>query len=518
MPPENPESRRDFLGGIFTSAGKVVTRRIGKSEPVAPTTRADGFLNLLRPPDSIRLFSHGGYQSFEELRGGLWQLDDVLVKVQVRSEEVGLSVEASSTKLEWLAIRWQGEMAGIRRFLAPEPDGNRWAWRPGAPDRLMPGHFLAHDGKRAHGYAVQAKSNARAFWTADHRGATLWLDVRSGAEPLLLNGRELELCQIVCREGNSEETPFQAYRALCGRICPRPRLAGHPLYGLSPRRRTETERAWEAAKILAELSPNVPNVPFLVMDHSHVSDVDSYVSRARDLGVRPGLTVRPLQWNSPMPAEWRGGDGTIDPSHPDAAEHVSESLAGLVSAGIEMIRIGGTDSAWAAQLGKGPSQTSAEIARETYERIRAAAGQAYLWGLDTVPDAATGLFELNESSSSGLLDRVNRLAFRGAENGLLGGVVPGIVDLTGNPSQAELDFLLLAGLSGSPLFVDLEPAALRSPEWSILRSALEAAAAEQEQAEPIDWINSTAPQKWRLPGGRRQFDWSGPDGSVPDLS
>lgn len=518
MPPEDPESRRDFLGGIFTSAGKVVTRRIGRPEPATPTPRADSYLNLLRPPDSVRLFNRGESQPFEELRGGLWQLDDALVKVQVRSDEVGLSIEANSTPLEWLAIRWQAEIAGIRRLLAPNSDGRRVAWQAGNPDRLMPGRFLAHDGKRTHGYAVQAKSNARVYWTTDHRGATLWLDVRSGAEPLLLNGRELELCQVVCREGDSEETPFQAYRALCGRICPRPRLAGHPLYGLCPRRGTEAEQAWEAAKIVAELAPNLPNVPFLVMDQADVSDVDSYVSRARDLGVRPGLTVWPLKWNPPMPPEWQSDNGLIDPTHPDAAGHISEKLAELPAAGIEMIRIGGTGSALKAQLGQGPSHTTAEVARETYERIRGAVSQAYLWGLDTLPDAATGLFELNECSSTGLLNQVNQLAFRGAENGLLTSELPGIVDLTGNPSQAELDFLLLVGLSGSPLFVDLDPAALRSQEWSILRSALEAAAVEQEQAEPIDWINSATPQKWRLPGGRRQFDWSGPDGSVPDLS
>jgi alpha-galactosidase len=256
------------------------------------------------------------------------------------------------------------------------------------------------------------------------------------------------------------------------------------------------------------------------MDSADIGDVDAFVFRSHDLGVRPGVTLRPLQWLPEMPREWQSNADApaIDPTHPYAAEHISESVADLARKGVELIRIAGTGPALGTLSLRDSTRSTTEIGRETYERIRGAAGQAYVWAVDPLPDAAVGLFELNEPTSDGLLDRVNHLAFRGAANGVLTGEVPGIVDLNGSPSQAELDFLLLVGLSGSPLFVDLEPAAVKSHEWSILKSALDAAAVEEEQAEPVDWFNSTAPQKWRLPGGRRQFDWSGPDGVVPDFN
>jgi hypothetical protein len=48
-----------------------------------------------------------------------------------------------------------------------------------------------------------------------------------------------------------------------------------------------------------------------------------------------------------------------------------------------------------------------------------------------------------------------------------------------------------------------------------LRDAFAQAANPQGGAEPLDWLETTCPRRWRLRGQPVQFDWSAPEGPWP---
>ena len=61
----------------------------------------------------------------------------------------------------------------------------------------------------------------------------------------------------------------------------------------------------------------------------------------------------------------------------------------------------------------------------------------------------------------------------------------------------------------------IDPGCLGPDEWTALRDAFALAAVEQPVAEPLDWLNSTCPRRWRLLDKKVEFDWSTPEGPNP---
>jgi alpha-galactosidase len=62
------------------------------------------------------------------------------------------------------------------------------------------------------------------------------------------------------------------------------------------------------------------------------------------------------------------------------------------------------------------------------------------------------------------------------------------------------------------LFISADPAVVTAEEKSLLKAALTAAAQIQPPAEPLDWMETITPQRWRLGGETARFAWFGEDG------
>jgi alpha-galactosidase len=56
-------------------------------------------------------------------------------------------------------------------------------------------------------------------------------------------------------------------------------------------------------------------------------------------------------------------------------------------------------------------------------------------------------------------------------------------------------------------FVSLAPDALGVDQKRDLRAALAIAAKPQPLGEPLDWQQTAWPEKWKLMGGKRSYDW-----------
>ncbi|MBC8065331.1 MAG: hypothetical protein H7Y17_10905 [Chlorobia bacterium] len=481
------------------------------------------------------------------------------------SDKHRFSLEAPEIEPTRIAIRWQGDIVGVRRFL-----GDHWErsygdleWRAEIPDRPMPWYFLAYDGKRTHGYGVRTRPSSFCFWNADRSGITLWLDVRNGGKGVVLGEREIELCEVVSREGDPEESAFQAHQAFCRQMCPYPRLTSEPVYGTndwySLYGQNSAHQILEISQMVGELAPNVPNRPFSVIDagwspggcdegpydqgNERFGDMAMFASQLKDLGVRPGLWIRPLVSSPDTPESWRLSRDSkfLDPTHPEVSEHVLQMVKRVVEWGYELIKHDFTSwditGKWGFEIGasltpadwafQDRSRTTAEIVNELYDQIRMAAGSTYVLGCNTFSHLSAGVFELNrigDDTSGRDWDRtrkmgVNALAYRAAHQGAFYAADADVAALTqSHKGRQALEWLRLLGLSGTPLFVSIEPSALGPEEWTALRDAFEKAAIRRDVAEPLDWMNSVCPRKWRIDGGRQEFDWSTPTGPNPFAS
>jgi alpha-galactosidase len=163
------------------------------------------------------------------------------------------------------------------------------------------------------------------------------------------------------------------------------------------------------------------------------------------------------------------------------------------------------------------SRTTAEIIKALYGAMREAAGEdMLLLGCNTIGHLGAGYFEIQRTGddTSGIeWERtrkmgINTLAFRMAQHDALFAVDADCVGLTNDiPWELNGQWLDLLARSGTPLFVSADPQALGNEQKTALREAFELAARPQPVAEPLDWLQTTCPTKWRIGDEIQQYDW-----------
>jgi alpha-galactosidase len=111
---------------------------------------------------------------------------------------------------------------------------------------------------------------------------------------------------------------------------------------------------------------------------------------------------------------------------------------------------------------------------------------------------------------------VNSLAFRGVQHGAFYVADPDCVGVTtAVPWSLNRQWLDLVARSGTMLSVSLAPDALGATERRDLKAALALAAVPQPLGEALDWQRTVYPERWRLMGRERTYDWVEADGAGP---
>ena len=210
----------------------------------------------------------------------------------------------------------------------------------------------------------------------------------------------------------------------------------------------------------------------------------------------------------------------------------------MVSWGFELIKhdytsfdlLGRWGSAMSADLTDGGwhfsdrSRTTAEIALALYRAIREAAGSALVIGCNTFGHLAAGLFELQrtgDDTSGRDFHRtrrmgVNTLAFRGPQHRAFFDLDADCAPITPQLSwDLAARWLDLVARSGTALFVSADPAAVNVEAKQAIREAFAVAAKTREVSEPLDWMDTTTPRRWRIDGRSVDYDWYGPEGATP---
>jgi alpha-galactosidase len=565
-------SRRAFLERAASAAATlaVAPSLLGRLTPTALAPPAPvGFLDLGRPPDRVVVQTSTAELALRHAAGERWSTDDgIVVTTLPQAGVLRLSLASPAVAIRRVQLRWRGNLRDVRRIV-----GDAWErgygdleWRAWVPDRAMPWYFATHDGARTHAYGVRTGPRAFCFWQVDPQGISLWADVRSGGSPLQLGARTLDVCDVVCRAGHDGESSFAALHAFCRQMCPNPRLPSSPVYGSNDwywaygKNSADTVRA--DAQHVAELSPNAANRPFAVIDdgwqpgrgadkagtgtwdrgNEKFPDMPGLVADIRRAGARAGIWIRPLQAPPDAPDAWCLTPRTrnvLDPTVPEVQQKVAADIARLREWGFELMKHDYTTydvfGRWGVQMGTqltrdgwtfaaGPSRTTAEVIDGLYRTIREAAGGSLIIGCNTVSHLSAGHFEIcrvgdDTSGTEWARTRkmgVNTLAFRGVQHGAFYEADADCVGVTkAVPWSLTRQWLDLLARSGTMLMVSLAPDALGVEQRRDLREALALAATPQPLGEPLDWHETVYPERWRLMGRERRYEWVGADGAGP---
>ena len=555
-------SRRELLQG---AAGLVVAGSPIGTLALSSMEAASNFVTLLRTPDLVRAFGPGNDEiGLEKIRDGLWGGDGVEVQADVHPTHTLLALR-SKGNVSRVQFRWYGDLRTVKLYL-----GDHWErsygdleWRGEVPGRTMPWYFMAHDGRRTHGYGVRTGPKALCFWNADAQGISLWADVRSGGVPVELGPRTLEIAEVICREGKNGERPFVATHEFCREMCQSPRLPDKPIYGTNDWNYAYGNNSADliagVSGLIGELSPDSDNRPYSVIDEGWAEgpftgnfghgpwvgnprfcDMGAFASRLKGLGVRPGIWFRPLTPLPDTPSTWKltRNKQYLDPTVPEVHEHVKTHIRRFAEWGYEMVKHDFTTwdllGLWGFEMGASPthdgwrlndaSKTNAEVLTDLYRTIREAAGAVRLIGCNTVSHLATGFHEIQrtgDDTSGRSWNRnrrmgVNTLAFRAAQHGAFYEVDPDIVAITkAVPWSLVEQWLRLVSTSGTALFVAVEPSVIEPKHRKSLQKAFAFAAKPQPIGEPLDWLESDCPRRWKLRGKTTEFAWMGEDGAWP---
>ncbi len=489
------------------------------------------------------------------------------VDVQLVSLSDGLRIDlaASGEAVTKIVCRWsRGLPRGLRLL------GDHWEraygdleWRGYVPERVLPWYVLCFDPQSGvtSGMGVETGAGAFASWRVDPEGVELTLDVRNGGAGVRLGERVLAVATVRTLASEAGETPFAFACRFCRCLCDHPRLPAFPVYGANDWYYAYGDNSADSvrrdAALVRDLSPNRDNAPFMVIDagwfparecnggpyvagNDRFPDMPGLAADLNALDVRPGIWVRPLMtadapdaWKLPAvhPVWHRVGQVVMDPSVPEVLQQVRTDIARLQDWGYGLIKHDFTTfdllGLWGGEMRDGlvygepwhfadTSLTTAEIVRNLYRAIREAAGDALLIGCNTIGHLGAGLFELQrtgDDTSGKAWERtrrmgVNTLAFRMPQHEAFFAADADCVGLTeAVPWDMNRQWLDLLAASGTPLFVSADPKAVGPEQRAALSDAFARAAVPQPAAEPLDWMDTTCPGRWRFGNDVQDFSW-----------
>jgi alpha-galactosidase len=446
-------------------------------------------------------------------------------------------------------------------------------WRFLQPERVMPWYFAAHDAAAGSTFmaGVKVQPGALCFWTVDGAGISLWLDFRNGGEPSLPGDREISAATVVTLSAESGETPLAALTRFCRLMCPHPRLAPAPICGnnnwyYAYGRDFDARTMRRDAAFLAELAGGHANRPFGVIDAgwtpnqnsvcpggpwtagdpARFPDLPGLAAEMKALGVRPGIWMRPTAVMAIDDARrLRSGpfntvEKPLDLTRPENLALIHDDVARIRGWGFDLIKHDFSSfdvfGKWGFEMGAELTDpgwhfadrtlTNAEIILRHYRTLRAGAGDAILLGCNTIGHLGAGLFEIQrtgDDTSGHVWERtrrmgINTLAYRLAQNGTFFASDPDCAAHTEQtPWEFDRQYLDLVARSGTALFISVDPRTVTAEQRSAFQAAVQLALSGGTPggAEPLDWLHTTTPRRWRVGRETVTYRWEEPAGANP---
>ena len=524
-------------------------------------------LPLNRCPDAVKFQFEDGEVRAQALGGGTFEAGGAALRTDAGAHRLRVTLTACEKPLMRVFLRWKTRIPQGVRVLGDhwERGYGDMEWRGLVPERVLPWYFLLadRDGNNC-GAGVMVRPNALCWWQADASGVTLALDVRCGGMGFVPAG-ETELCTVCVLPAQAGESAFAAARRLAAALCPETmrRLPKAPVYGGNnwyyAYGSSSSEEILGDARRIAELTEGLSNRPFMVIDdgwqtahgggynggpwdrsNADYPDMAALARGMKEMDVRPGIWLRPLLTKKPVPERWklqRGipqrelhGGCVLDPSVPEVLDEIAADFARLEEWGYELIKqdfttfdlLGRWGVAFGAELTDGTwrfadrSKTTAMVIKDLYDAMRrGVSDDTLLMGCNTMPHLSTGVFELSrtgDDTSGRIWERTrlmgpNTLAFRMPQHDIFQSCDADCVGLTRNVSWAMNEkWLDVLARSGTPLFVSAAPDALGDAQKQALRAAFRMVSEPRTPAEPLDWMETTCPARWKTQEGEVEYD------------
>ncbi|MBE6731100.1 MAG: alpha-galactosidase [Ruminococcaceae bacterium] len=403
-----------------------------------------------------------------EIKKILFNGENTLKKVckKYKTEDVNLKIKedkvlitADETALNKVEILFNNEFFSKDALILGDAWERAYAdlcFQKADPEKYLPWYFVAKDENKIYAFGVKTLPNAMCSWLIKDEGIVLNIDLRSGKNGVILNGREIEACRIVTKE--YEGDVFDALCDFTKFMCDNPRKVKGPIYGGNDwycnysknsheKIVTMAERIAECAGIengvAKENSPASKMTPYMVIDdgwqitHKSTRKGDEYsynggpwdkcgknfnsmaetAKAISDLGVKPGIWFRPLLTIAELPDEYitrydpvENGK-MLDPSHPEVLKIVAEDVKRICSWGYKLIKHDFSTydicEKWGSQMKEGfvgisdfydKNKTTAEILKNFYKTIRdSASDDVLIMGCNTVSHLSAGIFDIQRT-------------------------------------------------------------------------------------------------------------------------
>ena len=502
-------------------------------------------------------------------RGESWKYRDLIVELKARVANTIVEIQAPQSSLFSVTLHWKHRGGDAARILNDhwERTYGDVSWHAPAQPEILPWYFMEYDGRSTTGVGVKTGTASFCFWQADKDELRLTLDTRSGGNGVRLGGRKLQAAEIVMTKSDIGESPFQAARTFMKLMCDKARMLAQPVYGINDWYFTygnnSADLILDHTQMLAPMADGLANPPFSVIDagwfetspivpndsswgdrldvpNAKFGDMSRLAERIRKAGMRPGLWTRPLCGGSKDPKSLmlppiKGREErtpVLDPTIPENLGRVADLFKTyrswhydlvkfdyttfdlLGKWGFEMLRDGAmTSPHWTMHDN---SKTNAEIILNFYSTIREAAGDTYVLACNTISHLSAGMFELNrigDDTSGNEWSRtrrmgVNTLAFRACQHGIFYSADPDCVGLTSKVAwEKNKQWMQLVAKSGTPLFISAQPEATGPEQMQTIKECFALASQDLPVGEPLDWMETAVPKKWKLNGEVVSFNW-----------
>lgn len=493
-------------------------------------------------------------------------VSDIRVEMEDNCEHEDMFLTADTSAVEWVKIRWNREIPGQVRIL-----GDAWErgygdleWRGMCGSRFMPWYFLVSGNGKQQGYGVKVRPSSMCYWQVDSRGITLVMDVRSGGDGVLLNGRRLKMAELVSMEMEGTDS-FKAAREFCRIMCTDPILPDFPVYGSNnwyyAYGDSSEEEILSDTDYVLSLTKGAENPPFMVIDdcwqehhrldeynggpwrsgNSKFPDMKGLADKLTAKGVRPGIWVRFLQnEDEAIQPEWRLPlNGCLDPTHPQALEYIRQDVKRICDWGYKLIKHDFSTydlfGRWGFEMNPlvteggwhfhDRSKTSAEVVKMLYQAIYDVAKSYHtlILGCNTIGHLGAGLMHMNrtgDDTSGRTWERtrrmgINTLAFRLPQHRTFYDVDADCVGIAGNiPWKLNRQWAEVLAESGTSLFISVKPGILNEQEKEELRKIMVKASVQDSHKIPVDWEYNDCPEIWADEQEQVEYNWFEDGGST----
>lgn len=548
--------RRHFIKTTGVSFAALLLHKPFEALAGSESTPAD-----LAYPDSVSALLNGETIPLKG-RGGKWSYNNLAVKLQNKHGVMSVEMEAPGAALSEVRLHWNtgAKISSLVLNDHWERTYGDVSWHKPKEEEMFPWYFMEYNGTGTSGFGVKTGSAAFCGWVLSAGKMSLVLDARNGAAGVNLGNRKLKAAEIVTIKSNGGETPFATTRRFAKLMCDKARLPKAPVYGINDwyfsYGKNSAELIMQHTELIAPLAAGLSNRPFSVIDdgwfvtgkegsnvtkpNEKFGDMQKLAVRIRGAGMRPGLWTRPLAGvpgadeRLLMPATDRAGKRRVyDPSMPENLERVKTVFRTYQDWNYEMVKFDYSSwdifQRWGFQMIKegampngtnwsmaDTSRTAAEIVLDFYKTIREASGNVYLIGCNTFSHLSAGLFELNrigDDTSGNEWARtkkmgVNTLAFRSPTHNVFYAADADCVGLTTKVDWAKnKQWMELLAKSGTPLFISAQPEAVGEAQKQKIKECFALASRQLPVGEPLDWLETMTPAKWKLNGKAEEFTW-----------